>query len=144
MPFRFVEHLTQADVAFKARGRTLPEMFAAAGRAVTRTMVTDLRSVRAKETRSFTLTAEQVDLLLFNFLQEMIYLKDVDLLLFSRFKVAIRHPRRGPWTLAAVLKGERIDPQRHELLVDVKAVTMHRFEVARDRSGWKATVVLDI
>jgi len=43
-----------------------------------------------------------------------------------------------------VLEGEAIEPQKHRLIVDVKAVTMHLFRVTKTTQGWEAVVVLDI
>ena len=40
--------------------------------------------------------------------------------------------------------GEKIDMKKHEMLVDVKAVTMHMFEVKKEKNIWKARVVLDV
>jgi len=40
--------------------------------------------------------------------------------------------------------GEKIDPSKHELIVDVKAVTLHRFGVTQIEEGWIASVILDI
>jgi SHS2 domain-containing protein len=39
---------------------------------------------------------------------------------------------------------ERIDPAVHRFVVDVKAVTMHRFSVRREGGIWTATVVFDV
>ncbi len=44
----------------------------------------------------------------------------------------------------AELSGERLNPARHDLRVDVKAVTMHRFSVEERNSRWRAVVVLDV
>jgi SHS2 domain-containing protein len=49
----------------------------------------------------------------------------------------------GRFSLTAAAWGETIDPSRHELLVDVKAVTLHRFRVEKASRGWEATVILD-
>lgn len=145
MPYRFVEHLTVADVAFVARGKTLEDLFSSAGQAVTAAMVRDLRTVRKCEARGFDLTSEKLDLLLYNFLQEIIYFKDVDQLLLSDFDLSIQTPQNSrPYRLTGRGRGEKIDPARHSLLVDVKAVTLHKFEVVKQKGGWKATVVLDI
>ncbi len=105
-------------------------------------MVGDLKSIRLIEERSVVLTAKQADLLLYRFLEEIVYYKDAEQILFGRFD--IQKIKKSPWRLSAILRGERIDPQRHELLVDVKAVTLHRFEVAQTPTGWKATIVFDI
>lgn len=144
MPYRFIEGLTVADIAFEARGKTLEELFSAAGLAVTATQVEDLRTIQNKEFRSFDLTNRAIDMLLFNFLQELIYWKDVDLLLFQSFDLSIRQKPDGSYDLTGTGQGEPIDPSRHSLRVDVKAVTLHRFEVTSSANGWTATVVLDI
>ena len=144
MPYRFVENLTVADVAFVAHGKTLEDLFTSAGRAVTATMVKDLRTVRKRESRNFDLVFEELDLLLFNFLQEIIYFKDVDQLLLSRFQLTIRTENGRSYHLSGCGQGEKIDPDRHPLLVDVKAVTLHKFEVVKREDTWRATVVLDI
>ncbi|NKE69503.1 archease [Candidatus Manganitrophus noduliformans] len=144
MPYRFIEGLTVADIAFEARGKTLEALFSSAGQAVTAAQLHDLRTIRKKESRTFDLTNKAIDMLLFNFLQELIYWKDVDLLLFKSFDLSIRQKADGKYHLIGTGRGEPIDVSRHQPRVDVKAVTMHKFEVASDASGWKATVVLDI
>lgn len=144
MPYRFIEGLTVADIAFEARGKTLEALFSSAGQAVTAAQLHDLRTIRKKESRTVDLTNKAIDMLLFNFLQESIYWKDVDLLLFKSFDLSIRQRADGNYHLTGTGRGEPIDVSRHQLWVDVKAVTMHKFEVASDANGWKATVVLDI
>ena len=44
----------------------------------------------------------------------------------------------------ATAEGEKLDPDRHEQRADVKAVTLHRFQVEKTNGGWKATTILDI
>jgi SHS2 domain-containing protein len=144
MPYRFIEGLTVADIAFEARGKTLEALFASAGLAVTAAQLHDLRTIRKRESRSFDLTHQAIDMLLFNFLQELIYWKDIDLILFKSFDLSIRQEPDGSYRLIGTGQGESIDLSRHQLRVDVKAVTMHKFEVTSDADGWKATVVLDI
>ena len=143
MPYRFLEGITVADVAFEARGKTLEEMFASAGLAVTNTMVKDLKSVSQTDVREISLESDDVEKLLFDFLQEIIFFKDVDLLLFTGYDLKITEKGKN-FSLECSAKGEKLDMEKHELLVDVKAVTMHRFEVVKEKSGWKATVILDI
>ncbi|HET6369954.1 MAG TPA: archease [Nitrospiria bacterium] len=144
MSYRFIEGLTVADVAFEARGKTLEELFASSGLALTAVQVLDPRKVRKRESRAFDVTSKTAEMLLFNFLQEIIYFKDVDQLLLRDFDLSIRIDSDGTHYLTGTGRGETIDPARHHLSADVKAVTMHKFELVRDKKGWKATVVLDI
>jgi SHS2 domain-containing protein len=56
----------------------------------------------------------------------------------------MRVPARIYATQKLLGEGEVLDPMRHDQVVDVKAVTLHRFQVARSPEGWKAFVILDI
>jgi SHS2 domain-containing protein len=143
MPYEFVDELTVADIAFRARGRTLEETFTAAAEAVMNAMVDELATIQPRETRTLSLENEALDMLLFNFLQEFIYYKDAEQLLLRIQELHIADDHQ-PLTLHATAAGEPIDPNRHPMRVDVKAVTLHHFALAQTESGWEATVVLDI
>ena len=143
MPFKFIDNVSIADVAFEATGKTIEEMFASAGEALMNTQVKNLGSVSAKVERRFELDEKDVERLLHKFLQELIFYKDADLLLFRDYKLSIGKGGKG-FTLKASLKGEPIDQKKHELLVDVKAVSWHMFQVEESGDGWKAFVILDV
>ena len=97
--------------------------------------------VRVRDRRELKLSAQELDVLLYEFLTALIVMKDADSLLFREFDVSVRE---GNKTLVCHMKGERIDRKRHRLRSDVKAVTMHMFEVRKEKVMWRATVVLDI
>ncbi len=141
MPYHYIDSI--ADVAFEASGATRKELFRACWDAAVNVMVGDLRTIEGRAEREIILEDSSVELLLFDFLQEMIYLKDAEqlLLLIDTLELQSMQERE---TLHATAKGERIDPRKHELIVDVKAVTFHRFKVDRRSDGWHATVVLDV
>jgi SHS2 domain-containing protein len=141
MPYRFLEEVAIADVAFEAEGRTLPEVFEASALALTEVMV-DLDGLSPVLSREITLTAEDLETLLFRWLAELIYLKDVACLLFRRFQIAIREGTE--WELQATVWGEGIDYGKLPLKLDVKAVTYHLFVIEQIPAGWRARVVLDI
>lgn len=140
MSFEFIEDIAIADVAFRARGATLEEVFAAAARATLRVMVEDLDTIARRAARPVELRGDSLEWLLFDFLQEFIFYKDAQGLLLLPDQLQIEPAHR----LRAVLRGERLDPERHALLVDVKAVTLHRFSLVQTAQGWVAEVVLDI
>ncbi|MFQ5840498.1 MAG: archease [Candidatus Methylomirabilales bacterium] len=140
-PYRFLEEVAIADVAFEAEGEDLDTLFEAAALALTETMV-DPRDIRPVVERRLTLEADGLEALLFEWLGELIYLKDAEGLLFSRFEVHVsRDPRSR---LGARILGEPIDPQRMRLAADVKAATYHLFALEQRRGGWWARVVLDV
>jgi SHS2 domain-containing protein len=143
MPYRFLEDVAIADVAFEAEGKTLPELFQQAALAMTNTMVKDPGKIEQNVIKCFELEAEDPEMLLFHFLQELIFYKDAERLLFNRFDLAIDQGI-GKWRLRASALGEEISPEKHELLADVKAVSLHDFRVQRAARGWQASVILDV
>lgn len=143
MPFRYLEDVATADAAFEARGETVEELFRAAAEATLGVMIEQPESVTGREALSFHLENEALDMLLFDFLQELIYYKDARRLLLRITSVSI-DLEASPFTLIAEAAGETMIQGHHPLLTDVKAVTLHRFAVERDENGWNATVVLDI
>jgi SHS2 domain-containing protein len=143
MPYEFVDELTVADLAFRAWGHDAEETFIAAADAVMNAMVEDLESIQPQDTRLLNVEHEALDLLLFNLLQELVYYKDAEQMLLRVQQLSIADDRQ-PYTLQATAVGERIDPDRHHMRVDVKAVTLHHFALTQTESGWEATVILDI
>ncbi len=142
-PYRYLEEIATADVAFEAWGATKEETFLAAADATLNTMVEEIGTVVPEEGRVFSLAADSLDLLLFELLQELIYHKDADRLLLRVRDLRIEETGSG-YRLHADATGETIDPARHPLLADVKAVTLHRLVVERTPDGWHAIVVLDV
>jgi SHS2 domain-containing protein len=143
MPYCYLEDIAIADVAFEARAKTKEDLFITAGDALMNVMVDNLEGIRDVEHRTFQLKSKDLERLLFDYLQEMIYLKDAEQLLVRIRKISITLDG-DHFHLKAEACGEKINPERHELNADVKAVTLHRFEIKEDSEGWKATVVLDI
>lgn len=143
MPYQFLEDVAIADIAFSATGATLEELFSSAADATMNAMVDDLSTIQRTTQKAIALEAEAADLLLVNFLQEVIYYKDAQRLLLRPEQLHIEQRDRH-LTLQASLSGEPINPEKHELRVDVKAVTFHRLKVTQTAQGWEAMVVLDI
>lgn len=143
MPYEFLEDVAIADIAFRAWGKDLSELFIAAADATINTMIENLDSIEPKETRTCYLENDALDLLLFNFLQELIYYKDSEQLLLRAQQVQFEE-KKVLYQLNSVLAGETLDFNRHQQRVDVKAVTLHRFQLERTNNGWMAMVILDI
>ena len=143
MPYRFLEDVAIADVAFEAWGDTVEAMFAAAAEATMNVMVGDLEAIAVRVRRSVRVESDALDLLLFNFLQELIFYKDAEQLLL-RVEAIQLEKDRPPFSVVAELAGETLDMERHELVADVKAVTLHKFRVEETERGWEAFVILDI
>jgi SHS2 domain-containing protein len=143
MPHRFLEEIGTADIAFEATGRDLPELFRDAADATTNVMIDNLEAIEAREMRRIELSNDELDMLLFDLLQELIYLKDSERLLLRIQEVQIDE-NEGRYFLKATAGGEPLHAERHHQRADVKAVTLHEFSVERVDGGWRARVLLDI
>jgi SHS2 domain-containing protein len=143
MPYEFLDDIATADIAFRAWAKDLERTFVQASEAMMNVMVEEIDSIKPREERRVRLQNEALDMLLFDFLQELIYFKDSEGLLLRAREVKIAE-EDSPFSLHATVFGESIDSTRHRLRVDVKAVTLHRFRLEKSDEGWEAWVILDI
>jgi SHS2 domain-containing protein len=143
MPYKYLEEIGTADIAFEATGRDLSELFRDAADATTNVMIDNIAAIQPRETRQIELSDDKLDMLLFDFLQELIFLKDARRLLLRMRAVQIVESDKN-YFVNATAEGELIDAERHHQRADVKAVTLHDFSVERMHGGWKARVLLDI
>lgn len=143
MPYKFLGQIATADVAFEAWGETREELFSSAAAAFLSTMVEEPEAVKRREELSIHQEHEELDLLLFSFLQDLVFFKDARRLLLHVDTVRIDE-QEGQYTLDAIARGEEIAPLRHHLLVDIKAITLHKLKAVFENGQWKATVVMDV
>jgi SHS2 domain-containing protein len=143
MPYEYRGDIAHSDVAFDAWGATLEEVFKEAAKATIQVMVEDLSTIRQSEKIDLKLDETSDEMLLFDFLNELIFYKDAKRLLLLPSELKIEKTAEG-YQLQGTLRGEEIDAARHPLDTDVKAVTMLRFSLAQVPEGWRATVVLDV
>ncbi len=140
MTYKFLPDVALADIAFEAESDSVEGLFESCALAITDVMV-DPKTLRASVKRKFALEAPDLDRLLYDFLTELVVVKDVDSLLFRSFAIEVKPDIPS---LKAQAEGEAIDRDRHTLRNDVKAVTMHLFGIKRAQGKWRTTVVLDI
>ncbi len=140
--FKILEKIATADIAFEAYGKNYNELFENSALAATSVMV-DLKDLNSEIKKEIALQNKDIERLLFDFLNEIVFLKDAESLLFCEFNVEIKENKSG-FSLNAVLSGENINPGRHNLKIDIKAITMHMFKIEKKKDKFTATVVLDI
>lgn len=138
--YKFIDHT--ADVLFEAEAPTMGELFEQCALALEETQI-DLSKVERKESITIKVEHKDVEGLLFDFLDDLVFYKDSDLLVFNKFDVYIEE-KEGKYFLTCQAYGEKLDHQKHEPKVDVKAITMHMFEVKKTDEGWFARVLIDI
>lgn len=128
-----------ADLGLRVRAADRDALFADAALGLTSMLVEDVASVRDEVAVEVTLPADDVELLLFDWLKALLSRFDADKLLFRRFEARVTEAG-----LRATAWGERMDESRHEMAHEVKSITYHGLKVVRDGGGWLAEVIVDI
>ncbi len=138
MKFKYLEDVAIADIAFEAYGKNLNELFENSALALFDCMA-NLKKLNGKTKKIIKIKAENIEDLLYNFLSEIVFIKDTKQLVFKSVKVKIKD-----FKLEATLFGDKIDYNKQELRNDVKAITLHLFEVKKIKDKYKSRVVIDI
>lgn len=128
-----------ADIGLRVRAVELSDLFADAARGLFSIVVENLDDVRPLQHVDFEIPGREKDLLLFDWLNELLYRFETDRLLFCEF-----HPTISDTGLTARALGEVADERRHRLSHEVKAITYHQLAVEHTPAGWAAQVILDI
>ncbi|MBL9122735.1 MAG: archease [Planctomycetaceae bacterium] len=128
-----------ADLGLRVRADNLNELFADAGRGLFAIIAGDLSGVAARQAAQVELAGEELDYLLFDWLNELLYLFESRRLLLVQFALDVTE--QG---LRATVAGEPWDPQQRRLEHEVKAITYHGLRVEQQASGWLAELILDI
>jgi len=122
----FLDDAGTGDVVLSVQSDTINGLFRASACGLFEAMVST-KEIKPQYKTEIALSADTLNLLLFQWLSELIYLKDAEQRFLSDFQVAIK--QTSAFQLTATVRGEAIDPERHSLRNDVKAVTFHQFEV---------------
>jgi SHS2 domain-containing protein len=135
--YEIFEHT--ADLGLRIRATSLPSLFADAATGLFSMVVDDLSTVQPAVERQISLQGNDLTYLLFDWLNELLYLSDTEHLVCSQFAVQIDADG-----LSAVIRGEPMDADRHHVTHEVKAITYHELKVERVGDGWLAEVIVDI
>jgi SHS2 domain-containing protein len=137
----FLDDIATADVAIESRGDTLEELFTASAMATFEVMA-DTGGIQPTIKKTLHLEHSEIDGLLFDWLAEIIYLKDSEFMLFGKYDLKITKDTN--YQLDAEILGEEINQSKHDLRCDVKAITFHLFEVYEKNGKWISRFILDI
>lgn len=133
--FRLIEHT--ADMGLVAYGESLAEAFANAAYGLF-SLIVEPNKVKEKESRKVTVQAQDAEGLLFNWINELIYIFEVERLLFKSFDIT----EFTGQSLEATCWGEKYDPSRHQLKTGVKSATYHMLKVDGEKN--RVQVIFDV
>jgi SHS2 domain-containing protein len=129
-----------ADLGLRIRAVDLDQLFAEAGRGLFSLIIANLDDVRRVEEVSLGVVGAELDYLLFDWLNELLYLFETRRLVLVEFNVRVTES-----SVKATARGEPFDPVRHHAEHEVKAITYHELKVEQEQNGgWLAEVIVDI
>jgi len=137
MEFETIEHT--ADTGIRAYGATIKEAFENAAKGMFN-ILAGLSTIEERQEFPVEVEGEDRETLLVEWLNELLYLYDSHNVLLKRFKISDfeeTHLRGTAW-------GEKIDPHKHDLKLDIKAVTYHMLKVEETGGKWMAQVIFDV
>ena len=139
--YEYLEHT--ADIKFIAYGKNPEEVFENAALAMFNVII-DTEKVSEKTAEEIELKSPDLESLLVDWLSELLYLFEVEEVVFKKFKVEEIKEEEGSYSIKARASGEKYYPESHPFETEIKAVTYNQLEIEKIENGWKAQVVVDI
>ena len=130
-----------ADIGFYAYGNNLNEAFENSALALFN-IISKTDTINPVNSKSFDLDSEDKVSLLYDFLEELLFLHEIEFMLFSQFRVNIKKSDLG-YHLKATIYGEEIDWNKHYRGDEVKAITFHKMDVFEE-DGVKLSAIVDL
>ncbi|MFX0050158.1 MAG: archease [Candidatus Hermodarchaeota archaeon] len=137
MSYEYFEH--QADIGIRGKGKTLSEAFEQAALAMFEIMV-ETEDVKHDNLQIVEVQGNNLEELLLDWLSELLYLKDVEGKMYSRFEIDSIDKNK----LVAKVYGEPVDPSRHKLKLEVKAATWTQLAIIKNSDNWIAQCLVDV
>lgn len=135
--FELFDHT--ADLGLRVKAPDLNALFTEAAVGLFSMMTDDLPAIRPTLAVPFAISGTDREFLLFDWLRELLLYADEHRVLFGRFEVSVTDAG-----LTATAYGEPLDPARHQLAREVKAITYHGLTVEQTPTGWLTEVIVDI
>jgi SHS2 domain-containing protein len=136
-PFEIIEHT--ADIGIVAYGADIKQVFANAALGLFNLMA-DLDNLKEGVKREIELSAEDVEVLLVEWLNELIYISEVEHVIFKRFEIVELSNTR----LKATCFGEKIKAGQHRLKREIKAATYHMLKLNKENGRYQVQIIFDI
>jgi SHS2 domain-containing protein len=133
--FRFEEVEHTADLALKVHGHSLEEIFANAAYGLF-SLMADLENLPPSFNRKVHLEAPDRESLLVDWLNELLYLHEVEEEIYTRFEIE----NLSSTALSATVWGAKMKASK----LTVKAATFHDLEIRQTEDGYLVTVVFDV
>ena len=131
------------DIGIRVTAPSLPQLFERAALGTFR-VLTDLAAVQASKETHVAVDGHDLEALMVRWLSELNYRHTVDGVLFGTFAVESIQETDEGLTLTATARGEPIDPARHTVYTEIKAITFHGMNIQETDDGWTVQVIFDM
>ena len=138
MNYEYLSHT--ADIKFQAFGKNIEECFTNAVYALTNIICK--QEIKGIIKKSIKAEGDDLEELLYNFLEEFLFLSDSQNFLFSKFKKIKIYKKNGKFNLNSEVLGD--DSKKYQTELDVKAITYNEMFVIKDKDSYKCQVVVDV
>jgi len=139
--YEFLPHTTDAYI--EARGATFEQALESAGVALFDTMC-DINSVSQELDDQLHVSGSDETNLLYDWLERLLLKFELEGKVYSKFEVTSISKSAGTMQTSARMSGEMYDRKKHGSKVEVKAVTYHKMEILRDKTGVTVRFILDL
>jgi SHS2 domain-containing protein len=136
LPFEVIEHT--ADIGIIARGSGLPALFSNAASGMLSLLI-EADTLRQDVTREISLEAGDMETLMVQWLNELLYITYTEKLVLHKFDIVIDENR-----LAASCKGQEIELNSHIFKREIKAATYHNLRIVERDGEYSAQIIFDI
>jgi len=135
MKFKFLEHT--ADVKFQAFGKNAEEVFENSALAL-KEIICGKKKIGGIREMKVTAKGKDYEKLLYNFLEEILYLLDAENFLISK----IKEIKINRFRLKAVILGDRA--KNYKFTNSAKAITYNEMFIKKEKGKWISQVVVDV
>jgi len=132
-----------ADMGFRAWAPTLEDLFVETATALTSILV-DLESIEPVETNTLEIDADDEEMLLYNWLSEILFQFDAEGMLYSKIEIVGFMTTCARCQMQVKVTGQKYSRDKHQVKTYVKAVTLHQLKVVRKKDTYEAQVYIDI
>jgi SHS2 domain-containing protein len=136
-PFEVINHT--ADIGIVVYGADIKQVFTNAALGLF-SLMADLKNIQEDVRREVQLSAEDVEVLLVEWLNELIYIAEVEHIIFKRFEIN----DLSKTNLKATCFGEKIKPKQHKLKREIKAATYHMLRLNKEDGSYKVQIIFDV
>ena len=138
--FEILEHT--ADIGIAAYGKNKREVFINAAKGMFEIIAGETKNIKENFYDKIKLEADNLEGLLFAWLNELLYIGETKLIILNKFKIK----ELSDFQIKAEVEGMKINPPFVKIEKEIKAVTYHRLEIKKDEESglWRAQIIFDI